>query len=53
MDDSALRRFIQHYERITRQCLDTLPDKVNHLFNLNEQRQITGYIHRQQQGVLP
>lgn len=53
MDDSALRRFIQHYERITRQCLDTLPDQVNHLFNLNEQRQITGYLQCQQAGVSP
>jgi D-glycerate 3-kinase len=47
MDDRALRRFIQHYERFTRQCLDTLPHRVNHLYNLNEQRQITAYQHRQ------
>lgn len=53
MDDGALRRFIQHYERITRQCLDTLPDQVNHLFNLNEHRQITDYLQRQQAGVSP
>lgn len=52
MDDDALRRFIQHYERLTRQCLDTLPDTVDHLFTLNEQRQITAYTHRQQAGAL-
>lgn len=52
MDDSALRRFIQHYERITRQCIDRLPGKVNHLFSLNEQRQITAYLHRQQAGII-
>ena len=46
MDDDALRRFIQHYERITHNCLDDLPDAVNHLFNLDEQRRITGYSYR-------
>ena len=51
MNDNALRRFIQHYERLTRQCLDTLPDTVDHLLTLNEQRQITAYTHRQQAGA--
>lgn len=51
MDDDALLRFIQHYERITRQCLDSLPDKVNHLFELNQARQIDAYSHRAQAGV--
>lgn len=45
MDDDALRRFIQHFERITRSCLTELPDKVNHLFSLDEQRQIKAYSH--------
>ena len=51
MGDSALHRFIQHYERITRQCLNSLPDRVNHLFNLNEQREVTNYEYRQQVAV--
>ena len=46
MDDAALHRFIQHYERITRYCLDELPHQVNHLFALNEQRRVTAYSHR-------
>ena len=46
MDDDALRRFIQHYERITHNCLDDLPHTVNHLFNLDEQRRITAYSYR-------
>ncbi|MCB1706511.1 MAG: hypothetical protein KDI17_16715 [Halioglobus sp.] len=51
MDDAALTRFIQHYERLTRQCLDTLPDKVHHLFTLDDRRQITGYTHRPHRGA--
>jgi D-glycerate 3-kinase len=43
MNDEKLRRFIQHYERITRNCLNDLPDRVNHLFSLNAQRQVTAY----------
>ena len=43
MNDERLRRFIQHYERITRNCLNDLPDRVNHLFSLNAQRQVTAY----------
>lgn len=52
MDDQALRRFIQHYERLTRQCLAELPDRVDHLFKLNEQRQVTAYRHHQQLAAL-
>jgi len=46
MDDAALHRFIQHYERITRYCLDELPHHVNHLFTLNDQRRVSAYSHR-------
>ena len=46
MNDDALRRFIQHYERITQNCLDDLPQTVNHLFNLDGQRRITAYSYR-------
>ena len=53
MDDAALHRFIQHYERITRYCLDELPHHVNHLFTLNEQRRVTGYSHRLLPGGVP
>jgi D-glycerate 3-kinase len=53
MDDKALRRFTQHYERITRACLLELPRTVNHLYTLNEQRQVTAYHHRARAGVAP
>ncbi len=53
MDDRALRRFIQHYERITRQCLSALPDKVNHLFQLNAAREVIAYSHREHAGIMP
>ena len=52
MHDDALRRFIQHYERLTRSCLEDLPRKVNHLFSLNHQRQIQSYRYRRQPGRL-
>ena len=43
MNDEQLRRFIQHYERITRACLQQLPSRSNHLFRLDEQRKILSY----------
>ena len=48
MDDETLHRFIQHYERITHNCLEGLPRRVNHLFSLDEQRRITAYNYRAQ-----
>jgi D-glycerate 3-kinase len=46
MDDTALHRFIQHYERVTRQCLEVLPDKVHHLFQLTDARRVSAYTQR-------
>ncbi|MEM6302095.1 MAG: zeta toxin family protein [Pseudomonadota bacterium] len=40
MNDAALRRFVAHYERHTRQCLRDLPQRVDVLLNLDEHRQI-------------
>ncbi|QIB66303.1 hypothetical protein [Kineobactrum salinum] len=40
MDASALARFIQHYERLTRHCLETLPGKMDDLLQLDQQRRI-------------
>lgn len=45
MDNKALEHFIQHYERLTRQCLQDLPTRVDHLFHLGLERQITKYEH--------
>ncbi|WP_417508579.1 HAD-IIB family hydrolase [Methylophaga sp.] len=41
MDEKAVGRFIKYYQRITENTLNTLPNKVNYLFELDENRQIT------------
>ena len=51
MDDDALWRFIQHYERITRNCSSNLPQAVNHLFRLDERRQVEAYCYQAQATV--
>ena len=40
MDDIQLIRFIQHYERLTRHCLKTLPNKANIVYGLNHEHRI-------------
>ncbi|WP_439100655.1 hypothetical protein [Congregibacter sp.] len=40
MDESALQRFVQHFERYTRQCLQDLPERVDVLFQMDEDRNI-------------
>lgn len=40
MDNAAIARFIQHYQRITEHTLDTLPATVHFLFELDRQRAI-------------
>lgn len=42
MDEPALARFVAHFERLTRHCLATLPERVDHLLVLDEQRAIVG-----------
>jgi D-glycerate 3-kinase len=41
MDEAALRRFVAHFERHTRQCLRQLPGHVDVLFTLDAERRIT------------
>ena len=43
MNDQQLRQFIAHYQRTTESCLKYLPQRVQHLFEFNEQRKITQY----------
>lgn len=45
MDESDLRRFVAHFERLTRHCLDELPARVDHLYQLDRHRQIIEYRH--------
>lgn len=40
MDDHALQRFIQHYERITRQLLRDMPPRTDWLFTLSDDHRI-------------
>lgn len=40
MDDEGVHRFIQYYQRITEHLLETLPDKVDVLFELDKKRNI-------------
>lgn len=40
MDDRQIANFIQHYERITRNCLNTLPMRADCLFKLDESHAI-------------
>lgn len=40
MDAAGILRFIQHYERLTRHCLDTLPATADCVMTLGTQREI-------------
>lgn len=46
MGAAQVARFIQYYERLTNHCLEHLPERVQHLFTLDEQRQVTAYCHQ-------
>lgn len=45
MDEAQLARFIQFFQRLTLQCLEKLPDQVDYLYSLDEQRRVTDYRH--------
>ena len=42
MDEEQLARFIQHYDRLTRHCLEYLPVKADVLFDLDTDHRIAG-----------
>ena len=46
MDADALKRFIQHYERISRHTLAQLPSQVDYLLPVDSQHNITAIIER-------
>jgi D-glycerate 3-kinase len=46
MDDTALRRFVAHYERITRQLLHDLPDRADLVIELDRNRTPTRIVWR-------
>jgi len=41
-----LQRFVQHYERLTRECLATLPARVDYLLSLDSRRNVRAVSHR-------
>lgn len=43
MNDEQIRRFIQHFQRITEDILRQLPSRADHLFTLDHQRRIGSY----------
>ena len=45
MSDTELVRFIQHYQRLTEDCLARLPELVHYLYTLDEERQISAGSH--------
>ncbi len=48
MSDQEIRRFIQNFQRITEHCLEEMPTRVDHLFQLNAARQIVDYLKPQE-----
>jgi len=40
MDSEDIERFIQHFERLTRHCLRTIPDSANRVFHLDAEHRI-------------
>ncbi|RLU03081.1 MAG: hypothetical protein D9N11_05925 [Ketobacter sp.] len=46
MSPEQIKRFIMHYERLTREMLDEMPKRADTLFEIDEQHQIKGVQHR-------
>jgi D-glycerate 3-kinase len=42
MDDDALRRFVMHFERLTRYMLAEMPQRADLVIELDGQRRIVG-----------
>lgn len=51
MSDSELHRFIAHYERISRHCMNTLPQKADWLLHLGADHKITAMIHKNKERI--
>lgn len=44
MNELQVKRFIAHYQRLTEHCLNVLADKCDHVFELDDQRNIVNVI---------
>lgn len=40
MNETEILRFIQYYQRITEHCLEEMPNRVDHLFQLDSNRRV-------------
>lgn len=47
MDEDAVLNFIMYFQRVSEHSLKTLPDRVNFLYELNTNRDITGFRYRE------
>ena len=47
MDEAAILRFIQHYQRITTHCLNTLAKRADCVMALGTQREILNVAYRE------
>ncbi|WP_321396820.1 hypothetical protein [Emcibacter sp.] len=45
MDEAAVKRFIMHYERLTRFMLETMPAYANIILHVDSDHRITGPLH--------
>ena len=50
MDSTELHRFIQHYERLTRHCLVTLPAQADVVFRLDNNHRVIERLAKTVQG---
>jgi D-glycerate 3-kinase len=51
MDDVALARFVQHYERLTRHILNEMPARANLVMHLDEDRRILSTESREGKAI--
>jgi D-glycerate 3-kinase len=52
MDDEQIKRFVQHFERLSRHCLQTLPSSADYVFELNVEHRIQA-LSKQDQTTKP
>jgi D-glycerate 3-kinase len=43
MSEQQILRFISHFQRVTENILNEMPNRADHLFTLGQFREITGY----------
>ena len=49
---SGLKRFIQHYERLTRQMLGTMPDYADVVIDIDEEHRMAGVVQAAEGGAV-